>query len=233
MGDFPAAPDESASLDLVGRIRAGDEAAWNDLYRRYHDQLLLVVRMRLGRRLRGFLQSEDVFQSVALDALSALQRFEYRGPGSLQRFLNTLVVNKIRDRADTFGAAKRAGAVPLSDAIADGLAAPPDGGGGGRDGLGGAAHGAGANAGTGPGAGGPDGVRYLDGPRYERLERALAALPDDMREILLLRKVDGLSSQEVAALQGKSDAAVRKASSRALARLTTLMSADAGPAGPG
>ena len=224
MGDFPAAPDESASLDLVGRIQDGDAAAWNDLYRRYHDQLLLVVRMRLGRKLRGFLQSEDVFQSVALDALSALQRFEYRGPGSLQRFLNTMVVNKIRDRADTFGAAKRADAVPLSDAVLDGLPAPTEDGSG-RGGLGDA----GGDPGDGAGLAGADGVRYLDGERYERLERALAALPDDMREIVLLRKVDGLSSQEVAALQGKSDAAVRKATSRAMARLTTLMTGGAGP----
>ena len=39
----------------------------------------------------------------------------------------------------------------------------------------------------------------------------LAMLPEDLREIVLLRKVDGLSSQEVAERTGMSDAAVRKA----------------------
>ena len=191
---FPTPPDERQSLDLVRRIQAGEDEAWHELYERYHDQLLLVVRMRLGRGLRRWLQSEDVFQSVAREALTALPRFEDRGPGSLERFLKTLVTNKIRDRADTFGAAKRKGAVPLTDAVADGLADPAT-----------------------------EALRYHDAETYERLERCLAELPDELREVLLLRKVDGLGSQEVAELTGRSDAAVRKATSRALARLARLM----------
>lgn len=194
MTGFPTPPDERASLDLVARLRGGDGSAWDELYRRYHDQLLLVVRMRLGARLRAFIESEDIFQSAAREALSALARFEDRGPGSLQRYLQALVLNKIRDRADTFGAAKRQGAQPLDTALIESLAAP---------------------------AGEP---RYFDAACYERLERALRELPDDQREIVLLRKVDGLSSQEVAARTGQSDAAVRKATSRALARLAARLS---------
>jgi len=200
MDSFPAAPDESASLDLVARIQGGERGAWQELYARYHDQLLLAVRLRLGPGLRAWLQSEDVFQSVAKEALSALPRFEYRGPGSLERFLKTLVNNKIRDRADTFGAQKRSGSVPLSDSLAASLVAPPTG----------------SPAEASPG--------YYDAATYARLERALAQLPDEQREVLLLRKVDGLSSQEVAERTGRSDDAVRKATSRALARLATLMS---------
>ncbi len=197
MTTFPQGPDESVSLDLVTRIRGGDQAAFDELYRRYHDQLLFVVRVRLGPGLRRWLQSEDIFQSVARDALTALGRFEYRGPGSLDRYLETMVLNKIRDRSDTFGSQKRAGAVPLTEAH---LAELTDG----DDKL--------------PG--------YLDDERFGRLERCLQVLPEEMREILLLRKVDGLSSREVAEQTGRSDAAVRKAYSRALARLTALMTAD-------
>jgi RNA polymerase sigma-70 factor (ECF subfamily) len=191
---FPPAPDESGSLDLIKRLQAGDSGAWSELYRRYHDQLLFAARMRLGSRLRAFVQSEDIFQSVARDAFLALRRFEYRGPGSLERYLRQMVLNKIRDQADMAGAQKRAGAVPLDAELADSLAA----------------------RGSEP--------HYHDEAAYERLEHALSALPEELREILLLRKIDGLTSQEVAERTGKTDAAVRKAMSRALARLALLRS---------
>ena len=191
MATFPPAPDEGETLQLLAGIEDGDRAAWDALYRRYHDRLLLGVRMRLGDGLRSHLQSEDVLQSVVLEAFTSLRGFDYRGPGSLHRYLQRMVLNKVRDLADRFGAVKRAGTVPLDEA---GVVDPVG-----------------------------EEVRYYDAEAYERLERALAALPDDAREILLLRKIDGLSSKEVAESTGRSDAAVRKSYSRALAKLTTLM----------
>jgi RNA polymerase sigma-70 factor (ECF subfamily) len=193
---FPAPPEESVSMDLVQRNRRGDRSAWNELYERYHDQLLLTVRLRLGPGLRRYLSSEDIFQSVALEAFRALEQFEYRGQGSLERYLRTLVVNKIRDRADTFGAEKRTGAVTLDEGLSAALAAP-----------------------------GTEGPSYHDAERYERLERALNALSAEQRELIVLRKLENLSSQEVAARLGLGDDAVRKAFSRAMARLTTLLAA--------
>lgn len=183
-----AVPGEGETLDLLGRAKGGEEGAWDELFRRYHDPLLLAVRLRMGEELRAHLESEDIFQSVALESLRALERFEYRGPGSLNRFLRTLVANKIRDRVDTFRAGKRAGTVPLGDREIEN-----------------------------PGPG------YFDPEVYERLERALKGLSAEQREVVLLRRVEGLSSREVAARLGKSDAAVRKAYSRALARLSLQM----------
>lgn len=193
MRAIPPLPDARASLELVARLQRGEHDAWNELYARYHDQLLLTIRMRLGPGLRAHLQSEDILQSVALEAFRELDQFEYRGAKSLERFLNRLVMTKIRDRADTFGAQKRAGTVPLDEHTAGALAAP-------------------------------DNLRYVDAERYETLERCLNALPPDMREILVLRKLDGLSSQEIAVQLGKSDESVRKTYSRALARLSALVS---------
>lgn len=190
--------DDSFTIDLVNRIQGGDDDAWNDLYGRYHDELLFAVRCRLGPGLRRHLQSEDVLQSVMRDALGDLHRFEPRGPGSLKHFLNVLITNKIRDRVDTYGAQKRAGTVPLTDSVA---AAVSDGT--------------------------PE-LRYHDAVRYERLERCMARLPEDMRQVVLLRKLEGLSSKDVAEMLEKSDAAVRKLYSRALARLTALMAEDEG-----
>lgn len=193
MGAFPEPPDEKTSLDLVRRLQRGENEAWEELYRRYHDQLLFAARVRLGTRLRAYLESEDILQSVARDAFLSMKGFEYRGPGSLAGYLHRMVQNKIRDRADSARAKGRSGALPLDPALAESLAAPE---------------------------GEP---RYHDAPAYEKLERALAALPDDLREIVLLRKVDGLTSQEVAGRLGKTDQAVRQATSRALARLALSM----------
>ncbi len=143
--------------------------------------------------MRSVLQSEDVLQSVALEALRDLPRFEDRGPGSLRAFLQRLVIRKIQDRARREGAQKRAGGVPLDEALAKELAV------------------------TEP--------KYLD-PRYERLERALAQLSAEQREIVLLRRVEGLSSKEAAERLGKSDAAARQLFSRAMARLAVLAATD-------
>lgn len=194
MSSFPAAPNEARTLEVLARIKGGDDTAWDELYRRYHDELLFVVRTKLGSRLRSVLESEDVLQSVALEAFQALPRFEHRGEGSLRRFLHTLVVNKIRDRADTWRAEKRDGSVPLTDQV---LEITPQ----------------------------SEIVPTYYDERYERLERVLATLPDDMREVLVLRKMEGHSSKEVAELVGKSDAAVRKLYSRGLARLSTQLGA--------
>ena len=188
--------DEGISHDLVQRIQGGDSDAWNKLYARYHDELLFAVRCRLGPGLRSHLQSEDVLQSVMLEAMGELDRFVPRGDSSLRHFLHVLITNKIRDRVDTFGAKKRKGTVALTESMA---ACVP-----GFDGE----------------------LRYHEAERFERLERVMARLPDDMREVILLRKVDGLDGRETAERLGKSEEAVRKLFSRAMARLTTMMAGD-------
>ncbi|MGI5243905.1 RNA polymerase sigma factor ShbA [Dactylosporangium sp. CA-139066] len=55
-----------------------------------------------------------------------------------------------------------------------------------------------------------------------RLSGLLARLPEQQREIVVLRVAAGLPAEEVGAIVGMSAAAVRVAQSRALARLRTL-----------
>lgn len=190
MDRFAAPLPEHQTREILARIRAGDAAAWDELYRRYHDDLLFVARANLGQKLRGFLESEDVLQSVALEALKELPKFTPERQGSVRALLHRMVVRKIQDRADSVSAKKRAGGVPLTDSVERSLATPAE-------------------------------PAYFDHERYERLERGLAVLPDDMRRVLLLRKVEGLSSKEAAEVMGKSDAATRQLYGRALARLST------------
>ena len=184
-------------------LQQGEDGAWDELYRRYRDELLLAVRAGMGPQLRAVLQSEDVLQSVAMAAFAAMPQFEARpreetaGGSGLRGFLHKIVRNKLVDRARHAAADKRKGAVPLTPSVSEGLADP---------------HAA---------------PTYSD-PRYERLERALLQLPEDMRQLIQLRRFDGLSSQEVADRLGRSDDAVRKGYSRAIARLSLLMTDDGG-----
>jgi RNA polymerase sigma-70 factor (ECF subfamily) len=187
-GLFPPETDPSATREVLARIRSGDRSAFDELYHRWRDELLFVARARLGARLRGFLDSEDILQSVALEAFTELPRFVPRHDGSLRKFLHQLVVRKIQDRAETMNARKRAGAVPLTDSVPDSLTIQGE-----------------------PG--------YHDRARFERLERGLALLPEEMRQVLVLRKVEGLSGKEAAAALGRSDAATRQLYARALSRL--------------
>ena len=82
MSPFPSSPGENRTLELLGRIHDGNDEAWNELYHLYHDELLFTIRMNLATGLRSALESEDVLQSVALEAFKALPRFEHRGEGS-------------------------------------------------------------------------------------------------------------------------------------------------------
>lgn len=195
MRDLPTPPDDHATLELVGRMQAGDDDAWREIYGRYRDELLLSIRVRMGANLRAALQSEDVLQSVVLEAFQAMPRFVDRGPGSLRGYLERLLQQKLRGRARRIATQKRRGEQALTETIAAAAATPAT-------------------------------VAYTD-PRYERLERALALLPPDMREVLVLRRIEGLSIDAVAARMARSSAATLKLHARAMARLTLLMQ-DAG-----
>ncbi|MGP4095695.1 sigma-70 family RNA polymerase sigma factor [Nonomuraea sp. KM90] len=62
-------------------------------------------------------------------------------------------------------------------------------------------------------------VRYIE---VENARRLLARLPDNQRELLLMRVVSGLSAEETGNVLGMSPGAVRVAQHRALARLRQM-----------
>ena len=62
-----------------------------------------------------------------------------------------------------------------------------------------------------------------------RLLAALEKLPEEHREALRLRYIDGLPSKEIAAQLGKTDGAVRVMLSRALRVLQELLGPQAAP----
>jgi RNA polymerase sigma-70 factor (ECF subfamily) len=191
MSDVEAPPtDGELSLELVQRIQGGDRAAWERLYARYHDRVLFAIRCRLGPRLRGVLQSEDVLQSIMADALTDLRTFAPRGTGALGRWLHACVHNKLRAKAEYHGADVRARQELTPPSALDARVA--------ADG---------------------DALEYFDGERFGRLERAMADLAGEQREVVILRAVEGQSNQEAADALGIAPEAASKLYNRALARL--------------
>lgn len=183
------------SIDLLRCIQRGEEAAWERLYLRYRDRLLFAIRCQLGPHLRSRLESEDVLQSVVRGALLDLRDFVPHDEGALRRYLHTCVRNKIRKKAAFHGAQRRSGALPLSESLAANLA-QDDGG-----------------------------LRYRDAERYEALEAAMQRLPDEMRQVVLGRVVDGRTNAELGAALGRSEEATKKLYQRAVARLGVALSA--------
>jgi RNA polymerase sigma-70 factor (ECF subfamily) len=63
--------DDRENNDLQESLRAaasGDRAAWDVLWRAYHDRLLKTVRLRLDPGLRGMVDPSDVVQDAWIEA---------------------------------------------------------------------------------------------------------------------------------------------------------------------
>ncbi|MBM3984712.1 MAG: sigma-70 family RNA polymerase sigma factor [Planctomycetes bacterium] len=98
------------------RPSATHRAAVQQLFARYYERVRRIVRLRLGRTLRGKLDSNDILQEVFLDALRNLDRFQMLYRGSFINWLARMAEHRIRDAADFHGAAKRDAAreVPMA-----------------------------------------------------------------------------------------------------------------------
>ena len=82
-GDTP----EAAELDLVARLRARDEAAFEEVIRRFGPRLLAVARRMLGSED----EANDVLQDALVSALRSIDRFE--GAARISTWLHSIVVN--------------------------------------------------------------------------------------------------------------------------------------------
>jgi RNA polymerase sigma-70 factor (ECF subfamily) len=187
-----------ATAALVLRAREGDRGAYDRLFERAAPRALQFVRLRLGPRLRGRVEEMDVLQDAYLDAHAAFPRFHFQGPGSFSRWLCRIIENRIRGLADFHGAEKRrprGGEERISRVVERVCASTP----------------------------GPS-TEADRNDRHARLASALAALPEEQREVLLLRFFQDRSVDEIAHLTGQSPSSVRRLAGRATARLGRLLS---------
>lgn len=92
-----AATGMASTLDLLTRIRAGDDEAVEQLVSRSLPPLRRWARGRLPLRARSMAETNDLVQQALIRALPHLKRFEARYPGALQAYLRQAVANHIRD----------------------------------------------------------------------------------------------------------------------------------------
>lgn len=103
LGDTP--PDEAAragapdaspgTKTLLDGLALDRNGAWERLIRRAESKLRILLHFRMSPRLREVLDEEDLLQEVWVEAARSLGHFEYRGPGSLQRWLAGILSNKV------------------------------------------------------------------------------------------------------------------------------------------
>jgi RNA polymerase sigma-70 factor (ECF subfamily) len=93
----PAALDPETTIELLGRVRAGDMAARERLVERCLPPLRRWARGRLPDYARDMLDTEDMVQETVIAALKHLGSFEARREGALQAYLRQALLNRIRD----------------------------------------------------------------------------------------------------------------------------------------
>ncbi|MFI5316961.1 MAG: RNA polymerase sigma factor [Myxococcota bacterium] len=206
----PVAQGLACAIDrdaqLVVRLRAGDEAAYAEIVRRYHGSLVRVA----SAHVRSVAVAEEIAQDTWLAVLNGLARFE--GRSSFRTWLFTIAANLAKTRG-----AREARSVPFSALgrvdgdneqpveadrfLADGhWAAPPVDW---RD---------------------PE-ARLHDSETLAQIERAIAQLPEAQRTVITLRDVRGLDSSEVCELLGITDGNQRVLLHRARAKVRRALDA--------
>jgi RNA polymerase sigma-70 factor, ECF subfamily len=200
----------SENAEAAGqRISQGDAQALAGFIAANRAPLMAYVERRLGAALRRKIEPEDVLQEVSAEAVRVLPTI---GAAAREPFawLCQLAERRIIDaHRRYFGAAKRDAGREVS-----------------------------IDKGT------PDESRarvvdmlvasmttasqvFSRNVRQERLSEALASLPDEQREALRLRYVEGLPSKQIAEQLGKSDGAIRVMLTRSLNRLQSILCPEA------
>lgn len=201
--EIPEDQDVTKTIGLVGAAQKGDRGALETLFARYLPRVRQIVALRLGQRQRQFLEVEDVVQETLWTVFRDLDRFEHTTEGGFRNWVAKCVECKIVDLARSAEAKKRGGGKVrrfgdfARESLSDSIF-----------------------AGKSPT---PSQVAQAE-ETEERLEKALLALPDHYREVIILRQLCEMSYPEVArALGFREEAAARKACSRALAKLKALL----------
>lgn len=187
-----SAPDDAA---LLARLKAGQDAAFEELVRTYGPRLLVIARRYFPQEA----DANDALQDAFLSAFKGLPRFE--GASRLGTWLHRITVNaclmKLRSR-------RRRPETSIDELLPEFL---------------------------------PDGHRRNPGGPWKPIEQSgiertevrslvrsmIDQLPDQYRDVLLLRDVENLDTEEAAEVLGISPNAVKTRLHRARQALRTLL----------
>ena len=173
---------ERSDAQLVDALRAGDEETFRVVVREWHASLLRVAQIFVPSRA----VAEEVVQETWLRVLGALDRFE--GRSSLKTWVFRILVNTAKTRAQRegrvipFSSLQDPARVPEASVDADRFL-PDD-------------HEHHPGAWSSPPRDLPE-ERLLASETRARIAQAIDALPANQRAVIMLRDVQGWSSDEV------------------------------------
>jgi RNA polymerase sigma-70 factor (ECF subfamily) len=186
---------------LLREARTGDAATLGQLLELYRRYLALLARVQIGQRLQRKADASDLVQETFLEAHRQFAKFRGTSEAQFVRWLRQLLAgslaNLLRHYLGTRGRDVRLeqeieGALDRSSMLLDGGLVAEQ------------------SSPSQQAAGREQAVLLAD---------ALAQLPDDYRDVLVLRHLEGLTFPEVALRMERSLDSVEKLWMRALARL--------------
>jgi len=192
----PDAAATASDRELVGRCRAGNESAFDDLVRRHQQRAFNVAYQLLRNR-------EDATE-VAQDAFVRIYRNVngFRGECEFTTWLHQIVVNLARNKHRWWKRRGRHASVSLDRAM------------GTEDGD--------VPVQTAASEDAPD-VQAVKAEFVELLSRRMNELPQKFREVLVLRNVEDLSYEQIAAVLHCSVGTVKSRLARAREQLRMAM----------
>src|ERR1700674_2464513 len=85
------------SDELIARARAGDQAAWEELFHTCYPKVIRVVRRKLDRPMRSLYDSTDFVSDVMKSLAANLDRLDFPSLSSLIAFLAQAAEQKVID----------------------------------------------------------------------------------------------------------------------------------------
>jgi RNA polymerase sigma-70 factor (ECF subfamily) len=194
----PATADSSHTQRLLAQAREGDRAAFDRLFTRHRPYLRQLVGLRLDPRLQPRVDPSDVVQETHAEAVRRLPDYRQRPAVPFRLWLRQIACDRMQmARRQHVDAARRSvhREVTVPDrsslAVAERVLAS-----------------------------GPSPSKQLARRELvQRVRKALCALSEADRDILLMHNAEELTGQEVALVLGIAPAAARKRYGRALLRL--------------
>jgi RNA polymerase sigma-70 factor (ECF subfamily) len=176
----PAAPEEA---ELLARLRAGDEHAFESLVQAHHGTMIAIAATYVRTRA----VAEEVVQDAWLGVVKGLDRFE--GRSSLRTWILSILINTARGRG-----AREARSVPFSSVASDEEREPAvDADRFRRPGEAFAGH---WSSYPGDWSQVPD-QKLLGRETLEVVKRRIGDLPEAQRRVITMRDIAGCSAEEV------------------------------------
>jgi len=190
---------------LLDLARAGDGAALGQLLERYRSYLSLLARVQIGRRIQGKLDVADVVQETFLEAHRGIGLFRGSSEAQFLAWLRQILVAILSNQIRHYFGTKRRD-IRLERELQDGLDR--------------------SSAYLGDRLIAAQSSPSAQASRREQavlLADAMEELPEDYREVIILRQLEGLSFPQVALRMGRTEDSVKNLWARALVRLRRLL----------